>query len=104
MGWEAWQSDSEAEARGKKRPSCARIGRLKPAPPRQVTGEKTVGLPGLAPGFAGRVCETLLEGQILRCLAEDGGVGQILVRIHGGTADVRSEEHTSELQSLRHLV
>src|ERR1019366_1050728 len=41
MGWETWQSDSEAEARGKKRPSCARIGRLKPAPPRQVTGEKT---------------------------------------------------------------
>src|ERR1017187_6311778 len=39
MGWETWQSDSEAEARGKKRPSCARIGRLKPAPPRQVTGE-----------------------------------------------------------------
>src|ERR1017187_10128803 len=40
MGWETWQSDSAAEARGKKRPSCARVGRLKPAPPRQVTGEE----------------------------------------------------------------
>src|ERR1017187_1190590 len=58
MGWETWQSDSEAEARGKKRPSCARIGRLKPAPPRQVTGEKQVWpFPGGRAARVGHACQ-----------------------------------------------
>src|ERR1035441_3215795 len=38
-GWEIRQSGLDAEARKKKSPSFARIGRLKPAPPRQVSAE-----------------------------------------------------------------
>src|ERR1035438_1314989 len=36
LGWETWCAGSETER--KKRPSFARIGRLKPAPPRSPTG------------------------------------------------------------------
>ena len=35
MGWETLQSAIDAEARRKKSPSCARIGKLKHAPPKQ---------------------------------------------------------------------